>query len=92
METHRQQEAVSTFRQEASTVSADRARELEQEARAWNEARRHGQPLSRDYDQILDITQTGIMATLSIPKISVNLPVYHRGRGALRRGRSCGIQ
>lgn len=77
METHRQQEAVSTFRQEASTVSADRARELEQEARAWNEARRHGQPLSGDYDQILDITQTGIMATLSIPKISVNLPVYH---------------
>ncbi|WP_435817256.1 hypothetical protein, partial [Faecalibaculum rodentium] len=50
METRRQQEAVSTFRQEVSTVSADRARELEQEARAWNDARRHGQPLSRDYD------------------------------------------
>lgn len=30
-----------------------------------------------DYDSILDITGTGIMGYIDIPKISVHLPVYH---------------
>ena len=30
-----------------------------------------------DYDSILDVTGTGIMGYIDIPKISVHLPVYH---------------
>ncbi|WP_294730744.1 class C sortase [uncultured Faecalibaculum sp.] len=77
MQSIRQAETVSTFQTETGDLPADQVDRLLEEARAWNAARKYGEPLEKSYDQVLDLTGTGIMATLSIPAISVNLPVYH---------------
>lgn len=42
---------------------------------------------SQDYDSLLNITEDGMMGYIEIPKISVNLPIYHgTGSDSLNRG------
>ena len=42
---------------------------------------------SQDYDSLLNITGEGTMGYVEIPKISVNLPIYHgTGNDSLDRG------
>lgn len=71
--------------QQADTRDLDRIREL---ARAYNEAITPGTAedtysqsalleASVDYDSQLDPSGNGIMGYIEIPKISVNLPIYH---------------
>ena len=71
--------------QQADTQELERIREL---AKAYNEAIIPGtaeeaysrtalQEASADYDSQLDPGGSGIMGYVEIPKISVNLPVYH---------------
>ena len=71
--------------QQADTQELERFREL---AKAYNEAIIPGtaeeaysrtalQEASADYDSQLDPGSSGIMGYVEIPKISVNLPIYH---------------
>ena len=71
--------------QQADTQELERIREL---AKAYNEAIIPGtaeeaysrtalQEASADYDSQLDPGGSGIMGYVEIPKISVNLPIYH---------------
>ena len=71
--------------QQADTQELERIREL---AKAYNEAIIPGtaeeaysrtalQEASADYDSQLDPGGSGIMGYVKIPKISVNLPIYH---------------
>ena len=71
--------------QQADTQDLDRIREL---ARAYNEAITPGTAedtysqgalleASVDYDSQLDPSGNGIMGYIEIPRISVNLPIYH---------------
>lgn len=73
----RQKQVVATFEQEVSVLDPDQAGTVLAEAREWDMARRTGTATGQTYAQVLDFTGTGIMATLTIPKISVELPVYH---------------
>lgn len=73
----RQLEAVSTFRQSVLDLPARQVDQTIAQARDWDQARRSHQPVDLTYEQVLDLTGTGVMATLSIPKIGVNLPVQH---------------
>ena len=71
--------------QQADTQDLERIREL---AISYNEAITPGtaadtyskaalQKASADYDSLLDPSGNGIMGYIEIPKISVNLPIYH---------------
>ncbi|MCI1983475.1 MAG: class C sortase [Bifidobacteriaceae bacterium] len=68
----------------ADTSAADRQKEMAA-ARAYNETL-VGRGLSRfnltsgqkkEYEKLLDTTNTGIMGYVTIPKIAVRLPLYH---------------
>lgn len=71
----------------AQAVSSQDTEEIE---RMWNEAMAFNRTLSLDneltaltdeqeetYTQMLDVSGTGIMGSLEIPKINVSLPIYH---------------
>lgn len=79
-----QSRAIATYQQAVSDNSADANQ------RMWDEAVAYNQSLPRDggrftltdeerarYERTLDVTGTGIMGYVEIPKISVSLPVYH---------------
>ena len=44
----------------------------------------------REYDETLDVTGTGIMGYVTIPRIKVKLPVYHQRRRTADRRRTPG--
>ena len=67
-------------------------RELDsiQKQKLWNDANRYNAELAknqdrftlseedtRKYNLLLDVSQTGIMGSIQIPKLHVNLPIYH---------------
>lgn len=79
-----QSRAIATYQQAVSDNSADANQ------RMWDEAVAYNQSLPRDggrftltdeerarYERTLDVTGTGIMGYVEIPKISVSLPIYH---------------
>ena len=79
-----QSRAIATYQE----VVSDNSAELNQQM--WDEAVAYNQSLSHDgsrftltdeererYERTLDVTGTGIMGYVEIPKISVSLPIYH---------------
>jgi sortase A len=80
---HRTQ-AIAAYEQAVADNTAERNQEL------WDEAVAYNEELPRDagrfkltdeqrqrYDATLDVTDTGVMGYVDIPKISVRLPIYH---------------
>lgn len=79
-----QSQMIAAYDAEAAKMSYDEKEEIIQRARAWN-----GELLKKadrwvlsdsemeEYLSILDITGTGIMGYISVPKASVSLPIYH---------------
>ncbi len=79
-----QSKAIANYAEDVSNMKEEEKRELISEARKFNEitTKRAGyQFLSEEetsqYKKVLDISGTGIMAYIEIPKIDVSLPIYH---------------
>ncbi len=79
-----QSEAIATYQQAVSDNSAEKNQELWDEAVAYNATLQPGTSrftLTEDelaqYESLLNVTGTGIMGYVRIPKINVELPIYH---------------
>lgn len=79
-----QTQAIATYEKAVSDNSAERNKQLWDDAVAYNASLPHDESrfnLSDEerakYEQTLDVTGTGIMGYVEIPKISVSLPIYH---------------
>lgn len=81
----RQSDAVATY-QKAAGREPDTFIELYEEAKAYNDMLYQSEGIlvnesgilsDENYDRMLDISETGIMGSLDIPKINVELPIYH---------------
>jgi sortase A len=79
-----QSKAISGYVDAVENMGDEKAAELLEQARAYNErllTKSNRWELSdeelSEYENTLDITGTGIMAYVEIPGISVSLPIYH---------------
>lgn len=79
-----QSRAIATYQEAVSDNSAEVNQQLWDAAVAYNQALPHdGSRFTltdeerERYEQTLDVTGTGIMGYVEIPKISVSLPIYH---------------
>lgn len=81
----RQNELIATY-QENAEEKMNETEEIINEARKYNQLlyqsgggvlESHNLLNDEVYRSYLDLTGTGIMGTLEIPKINVNLPIYH---------------
>lgn len=79
-----QTRAIASYEEAVQDNGAQKNQELWDEAVAYNQTL--GQGLGRfslseeeqaAYDSVLDVTGTGIMGYVEIPKIGVKLPIYH---------------
>ena len=79
----RQSRAIAMYDQTVSNMDNSEKEKLLERARKYNsELSKLNAPLSdykslKGYEQTLDITGTGIMGYIEIPKINVYLPIYH---------------
>lgn len=80
---NKQSRAIAVYDRKVSSMdNADKERQLEK-ARKYNaELAKLSAPLSdykniNGYEQVLDITGTGIIGYIEIPKINTYLPIYH---------------
>lgn len=82
--TRHQTQAIAVYEQAVADNTAERNQEL------WDAAVAYNDDLPRDagrfkmtdeqrsrYESTLDVTDTGVMGYVDIPKISVRLPIYH---------------
>lgn len=80
---HRQSKAISNYDRTVADMDTSQKKEILKKAEEYN--RRLAEldaPFSEynrimGYDDILDITGTGIMGYITIPRINVYLPIYH---------------
>ena len=78
-----QSRAVATYNETVESMSEEDYEEMFQEAEAYNEALSQVSMPFVNFDQvagyedILDVSGTGIMGYISIPEIDVRLPIYH---------------
>ncbi|MDO4615212.1 MAG: class C sortase [Lachnospiraceae bacterium] len=96
---YRDQQLVSEYHEAVGALEEEDYSEVLAEARAYNDQHTTNiivdafneetgdYIMSHPYDQLLDPMGNGIMGYLEIPKISVNLPIYHgAGMIALENG------
>ena len=80
---HHQTRAVSTYKEAVAQMDDGETERILSEAYAYNEQLRNlSSPMTQfeqipNYDNILNISGTGIMGYISIPSIKVELPIYH---------------
>ncbi|WAW98977.1 class C sortase [Streptococcus gallolyticus] len=80
-----QSEAVAGYVQDVEDMSEQKKAEMLAAAQAYNQTLQTGiipdlnlsSAETKTYDQTLDVTGTGIMAYVEIPKLSTTLPIYH---------------
>lgn len=79
-----QSQAIATYVQAVNSNSAERNKQLWDEAVAYNERLPHDNGRfkltdseTQEYESILDVTGTGIMGYVEIPKINTRLAIYH---------------
>lgn len=80
-----QSEAVAGYMQDIEDMSEQKKAEMLAAAQAYNQTLQTGVILdlnlssaeAKIYDQTLDVTSTGIMAYVEIPKLNTTLPIYH---------------
>lgn len=83
IESNEQESLIKTYESEV-TKMADDDKHLEiEKAEKWNEAlytKQSGLPYGEDvgeYEDILSIGEEGLIGSIQIPSISVNMPIYH---------------
>ncbi|MCY7186081.1 class C sortase [Streptococcus gallolyticus] len=80
-----QSEAVAGYVQDVEDMSEQEKAEMLAAAQAYNQTLQTGvipdlnlsSAETKTYDQTLDVTGTGIMAYVEIPKLNTTLPIYH---------------
>lgn len=80
-----QSEAVAGYMQDIEDMSEQKKAEMLAAAQAYNQTLQTGvipdlnlsSAEAKIYDQTLDVTSTGIMAYVEIPKLNTTLPIYH---------------
>lgn len=79
-----QTRAVMDYAQAVSNLDKDQYQQVLDDARAYNERLaqtgdlwRMSDAQQQEYESLLDVTGTGIMGYIQIPKINLQLPVYH---------------
>lgn len=78
-----QTRAIASYQDTVSDMDEKEYEKLLAEAEAYNKLLAetpeafYKPELLKDYEDILDVTGTGVMGVISIPKINVNLPIYH---------------
>lgn len=79
-----QTRAIAGYVEAAKDLSAEKKKEMLAEAKKYNEELSKKQlsfnltdEEKEEYEKILDVTGTGIMGYVNIPKIKVSLPIYH---------------
>ena len=82
--TRHQSRAIANYSNMVSSMETDKKKEILERAKEYNVKRAEKQSYSpltpqemKEYNSMLDITGTGIMGYIEIPKINVSLPVYH---------------
>lgn len=96
VEQWRQKDAIATYQQVVKSKQESEIANLIEQAEKYNSLLFQFQGAMIDqmdlydenyYNQLLDCTGTGIMGNLEIPKIDVNLPIYHgTGEDSLANG------
>lgn len=76
---YRLNHVVDTYEKKVENCDRTYLNELTENAREYNEALyRSKEGLAEEkYQELLNIAGTGIMGSIEIPKIDVNLPIYH---------------
>ena len=79
-----QSQAIASYVEKISSADSEQIEQMWAEARAYNEeVARSGLRFKisekelETYKKVLDVTGTGIMGYIDIPKIDVSLPIYH---------------
>ncbi len=79
-----QSRAIASYSEAIDNLDKNKIDEFITDAKEFNQLikSKHGFPFLNDeemqkYEAVLDITDTGVMAYIEIPKIGVSLPVYH---------------
>ncbi len=67
---------ISTFKKDESMMSRDKLNQIYQDARAYNENLYENYAFD-NYDKMLNYSSTHVMASIEIPVISLNIPIYH---------------
>lgn len=85
---HRQKDVITTFDKKIQEQSEDKLRIYRKNAQEYNsmlfqcqgavvDESDKGILSDKSYKKQLDVTGTGVIGSISIPKINVNLPIYH---------------
>ncbi|MGN0055509.1 MAG: class C sortase [Atopobiaceae bacterium] len=79
-----QSQAIATYQKAVEDNSAQKNQQMWDDAVAYNASLPHDNSRftlsaeqEQQYDSLLDVTGTGIMGYVEIPKINVELPIYH---------------
>lgn len=79
-----QSKAIATYSESVSKLNENEYKEILQQARWFNEYVKNnciGGSLNEEqlkiYNEILDVSGTGVMGYIDIPSIDVSLPIYH---------------
>lgn len=80
-----QSRAIAGYVEQVADMSSETNDEMWKEAQAYNQKllKKTGDRFvltdaeKKEYDDVLDVTGTGIMGYVNIPKIGVSLPIYH---------------
>lgn len=76
-------QAIASYVEAVEDLTKEEKAEMLKAAKRYNDSRPNGANFNltaeelAEYNQILDITGTGIMGYIQIPSIGVNLPIYH---------------
>lgn len=88
MDQNYQQSVIKTYQSEMNQTSDAKVQEAKKEAERYNEMLWQANGIivgnmeqgilgEESYQEQLNLSGTGMMGTISIPKINVNLPIYH---------------
>lgn len=88
MDQNYQQSVIQTYQGEMNQASDEKVQEVKKEAIRYNEMLWQANGIivgnmeqgilgEESYQKQLNLSGTGMMGTISIPKINVNLPIYH---------------
>lgn len=78
MEKGQQENVVATYWQEMESIDESQIEHSLEEARVYNtKLYRGNEVLETAYTSLISFSEDGIMGSIEIPKISLNLPIYH---------------
>lgn len=82
---YHQSQAISNYENKVEKLDTSKADEMREAAKFYNQTLEKGvvpnyrlsEEEKKTYNSLLDVTGTGIVAYVEIPKLGTNLPIYH---------------